>query len=146
MSASRPESSKAADIVRGVARVLAEHGFATITEFSLKNGRRADLVGLDKRGDIVIVEVKSSLADFRSDSKWPNYLEHCDRFFFAVDEAFPSDVLPAEEGLIVADKFGAEIIREASPRKVNAARRKALTLKFARGAAQRLKELTDPAV
>lgn len=132
--------------MRGVARVLAEHGFATITEFSLKNGRRADLVGLDKRGDIVIVEVKSSLADFRSDSKWPNYLEHCDRFFFAVDEAFPSDVLPAEEGLIVADKFGAEIIREASPRKVNAARRKALTLKFARGAAQRLKELTDPAV
>lgn len=132
--------------MRGVARMLAEHGFATITEFSLKNGRRADLVGLDKRGDIVIVEVKSSLADFRSDSKWPNYLEHCDRFFFAVDEAFPSDVLPAEEGLIVADKFGAEIIREASPRKVNAARRKALTLKFARGAAQRLKELTDPAV
>mgnify|MGYP002631084494 CR=1 FL=1 len=146
MSVLRVASSKATDIARGVSRLLAEHGFSTLNEFSLKNSRRADVIGLDKRGTIIIVEVKSSPADFRSDAKWPEYLDHCDRFYFAVDDAFPTDILPADEGLISADKFGAEIIREASVRKVNAARRKSLTLKFARTAAARLKEFTDPPV
>lgn len=126
--------------------MLAEHGFSTLTEFTLKNSRRADLIGLDKRGDIVIVEVKSSPADFRSDAKWPEYLDHCDRFYFAVDDAFPTDILPTDQGLIIADKFGGEIIRAAQAHKVNAARRKSLTLKFARTAAARLREFSDPSV
>lgn len=134
-------------MARGVARLLADHGFATITEFTLKNGRRADVAGLDRRGDIVIVEVKSSVADFQGDNKWPDYLDHCDRFYFAVDEAFPNDILPDDQGLIIADKFGAEIVREAPERKrVNAARRKALTLRFGRTAAKRLQAFTDPPV
>jgi len=141
------DDSKARDIARGVARLLADHGFATITEYTLKNGRRADVAGLDKRGDIVIVEVKSSVADFQSDNKWPDYLDHCDRFYIAVDEAFPNDILPDDQGLIIADKFGAEIVREPPERaRVNAARRKALTLKFGRTAANRLKTFTDPSV
>lgn len=143
MSVLRVASSKATDIARGVSRLLAEHGFSTLNEFTLKNSRRADVIGLDKRGTIIIVEVKSSPADFRSDAKWAEYLDRCDRFYFAVDGAFPTDILPADEGLISADKFGAEIIREASVHKVNAARRKSLTLKFARTAAARLKEFTD---
>ena len=101
-----PEPSKAGEVSRGVCRLLADLGYATITEFTLKNGRRADVAGLDKRGKIIIVEVKSSAADFRSDAKWPEYLEHCDEFFFAVAEDFPHDILPAEHGLIIADRWG----------------------------------------
>jgi len=144
MSALQVASSSTQDVTRGAARLLAEHGYATLSEFTLKNSRRADLIGLDKRGEIVIVEVKTSAADFRGDAKWPEYLDHCDRFYFAVDDAFPSDELPADQGLIIADKYGGEIVRESETRKVNAARRKALTLKFARTSAARLKEHTDP--
>ncbi len=124
--------------------MLADHGHATLTEFNLKNGRRADVAAIDRKGNVLIVEIKSSVADFRSDAKWPEYLDHCDRFYFAVDETFPVEILPADQGLIIADRFGAEIMRDAEARKMNAARRKALTLSFARTAARRLTALIDP--
>jgi hypothetical protein len=131
-------------IRRGVMRMLTDLGYRSLAEFTLKNSRRADVIGLDRRGDIVIVEVKSSAADFRSDTKWQEYLEYCDRYYFAVAEDFPRHILPPDQGLIIADGYGAEVIIEAETRKVNAARRKTLTLKFARTAAQRLSEFNDP--
>lgn len=125
-------------IARGVVRLLAERDLPSITEVRLKNGRRADVMALAKDGEIWIVEVKSSVADYRSDAKWGDYLEFCDRYFFAVPPDFPSELIPAECGLIVADAFGGEIVRHAPAERLTAARRKAVTLRFARMAAQRL--------
>lgn len=119
-------------------------GYAALREVSLSNGRRADLVGLDKGGHVVIVEVKSSVADYRADSKWHDYLPFSDEFFFAVDANFPLEILsesacfPSMTGIIVADEFGGEVIRIASARKLNAARRKNIHLKMARAGAARL--------
>ncbi len=124
--------------------MLADHGYASITEFPLNNNRRTDVAGIDRKGNVVIVEIKSSPADYRADSKWPDYLDHCDRFYFAVDEMFPIEILPEAQGLIIADRYGAEIVREAEIHKINGARRKALTLSFARTAARRLTSLLDP--
>ncbi len=131
-------------VTRGVCRGLADLGYCVLTEFSLKNGRRADVIGLGKGGDVVIVEVKVTIADFLGDRKWPDYGEFCDRLSFAVPPAFPQDLLPAECGLIVADAYGAEIVREAPHEPMHASRRKALTLRFARSAAGRLQGLSDP--
>lgn len=140
--ASRPEVTEL--LMRGVCRGLGELGYATLTEFTLGCGRRADVMGLDPRGEIVIVEVKSGLDDYRADHKWQDYMDYCDRFFFAVSAQFPKDLLPAECGLLVADGFGAVIQREAPTQRLNAARRRAESLRFARAAADRLQGLIDP--
>jgi hypothetical protein len=131
-------------LARGVCRMMAAHGLAGVTEVPLANGRRADVMTLDRTGDIAIVEVKSSIEDFRSDRKWPDYREFCDRLFFAVPEHFPVELIPDDCGLIIADGFGAEIVRQASEHRLVAARRKAVTLRFAHLAAQRLQRLIDP--
>lgn len=136
--------SSAPLIARGVARLLADHGFATLAEFSVGAGWRMDLCALGRRGEIWCVEIKSSRADFTADTKWPGYLEWCDRFFFAVAENFPDEILPPGEGLIRADPWGAEILRYGPERRLAPARRKALTLAFGRAAANRLRSLIDP--
>ncbi len=132
-----------AEITRGAGRLLSDLGYDWLREFRLTTGRRVDLMGLNRGGAFVIVEVKSSLADFRADGKWRDYLDWCDSFYFAVAADFPAEVLPAAHGLIVADGFGAAILREAAPAQLHASRRKALTLRFARKAARRLNVLQD---
>lgn len=126
------------DIARGVVRLLTDLGMAALPELPLANGRRVDLIGLGRDGGIHVIEIKSSRADFMTDRKWPEYLEFAEHFYFAVAAGFPLDLLPAEEGLILADRFGAELVRPARYRPLAGARRKALTLRFARVAAQRL--------
>ena len=138
------QSQAAADIQRGTGRLMRACGSAVVSELSLSGGRRADLVVLSKTGDLWIVEIKSCLADFRADTKWSEYRAHCDRLYFAVDDQFPQDVLPDDTGLIIADRYGAEIIREAPEHRLVAARRKAVTLRFARAAALRLQSAIDP--
>lgn len=133
---SRPEIT--ALLARGVTRVLHDHGLASILEVPLANGRRADSMGLTPNGEIWIVETKSCVEDFTVDQKWPDYREYCDRFFFAVTEVFPRELIPEDVGLIVADGFGGAILREAPLQTLAGARRKAVTLLFARLAAQRL--------
>jgi len=129
---------------RGVGRLLERSGFAWLPEVTVASGRRVDLMALDAQGRILVVEIKSSLADFRADRKWPEYLGWCDLFAFAVPEDFPLDVLPGEEGLLVSDGFEAEWLREPPLRRLAAARRRAVTLLFARTAARRLAQLLDP--
>jgi hypothetical protein len=124
--------------------MLAERGFASLTEFPTRDGLRMDVLALGPKGDIWCVEVKSSRADFLGDRKWEGYLGWCDRFFFAVPESFPDELLPAGHGLIRADAYGGDILRWGAEEKVAAARRKAVTLAFARNAAQRVQGLTDP--
>ncbi len=146
MNATAPPDSCSAGrrLARGVCRMLADHGYRTLCELGLGNGRRVDVCALDRRGGILIVEVKTTLADFRADDKWPEYLASCDRFAFAVPAAFPVDVLPAEVGIIVADAFGGAFIRSPeSEAPMAAARRKALTIRFARTAAARLQLSMD---
>jgi hypothetical protein len=126
---------RALDICRGVGRLLRSHDFVSMTELTLANGRRADILGVGPSGDIWIVEVKSCAADFMSDRKWPEYREHCDRLFFAVAPDFPVAVLPADAGYIVADRFGGEFVRESPETRLPPARRKALTLQLLRAAA-----------
>lgn len=133
---SRPDITAA--LARGVTRMLAAHGLASILEVPLANGRRADVMALSDKGEIWIVETKSCLADYACDEKWPDYLEFCDRYFFAVPEDFPLALIPEETGLIVADGFGGAFLRESPLRPLAPARRKAVTLLFARLAAWRL--------
>jgi hypothetical protein len=132
-------------LARGIGRALAQRGYASLTEVSLANGRRADVIGLGRAGELVIVEVKSSLQDFRSDIKWPEYRDFCDRFYFAVPETFPHEAIPEDCGLIVADGFGGVVLREAPVLALPAARRKAVTLRFALLGSERLRRLLDPA-
>jgi hypothetical protein len=139
----RRASLVAADIGRGVARLLHSHQMATISEVSLANGRRADLVAITVAGEIWIVEIKSSIDDFRADHKWHEYRAFCDRFFFAVAPAFPRAILPADTGLIVADRYGGEVMRGAPEQRLPGARRKALTLKLVHTAAMRLQGAMD---
>ena len=131
-------------LARGVCRALAQRGYATLTEMSLANGRRADVMALGRGGELVIVEVKSSLQDFRNDAKWHEYREFCDRFYFAVADDFPRDAIPEDCGLFIADGFGGAIVREASTFALAAARRKAVTLRFALVSAERLRRVLDP--
>ena len=138
------ETSGARAILRGVGRALSDAGHAVLAELPLGNGRRADLAALDRAGAVVLVEVKSCRADFRADRKWRDYLAYCDRFYFAVASDFPLALLPPEEGLILADRFGGEIVREARLRALGAARRKAMLIRFGRAAAGRLHSLLDP--
>jgi hypothetical protein len=138
------QSQAASDIARGTRRLLLSHNFASLPEVSLANGRRADITALSERGEIWIVEVKSSVDDFRADNKWPEYREFCDRLFFAVGPDFPQELLPADTGLIVADRFGGELLRDAPVHAIAAARRKALVNRLARLGAMRLLGLADP--
>lgn len=128
----------AAQLCRGVTALFAELGFAALGELVLPNGRRADLAAIDDQGQIVIVEIKSCRADFRTDRKWQDYLEFCDRFFFAVPPDFPQEILPAECGLILADGHGAAIIRPAPATLLHGARRRAQILRIAQAACRRL--------
>lgn len=141
----RPASDPAAAITRGVRRFLADHRIQGVVEFCLANGRRADLLCLSEKGEVSIVEVKSSPTDFKTDHKWQDYLEFCDYFYFAVAPDFPQELIPAECGLIVADAFGAEIIRPSTLIALPAARRKALTLRVALAVMARLHRVEDPA-
>jgi len=138
------QSPAAFDICRGVARLLRAHGMATLAEVSLANGRRADVVAIANSGEIWIAEIKSSIDDFRADSKWPDYRQFCDRLFFAVAPAFPREVLPEDTGLIVADRYGGEVVREAPEHRLAGARRKAMTLRLVHTAASRLHAIIDP--
>ncbi len=138
------QSAAALAIQRGSLRLLAASGLVGVTELPLASGRRADIVGLDPRGEVWILEIKSSLADFRADRKWPDYRLHCDRLFFAVAPDFPVEVLPDETGIILADGFGAAIARPAPHHPMPSATRRALTLRLARAAAARMMALQDP--
>ena len=138
------QSPVAAEIQRGVCRALRARGCSVVTELPLANGRRADVVALSGGGDVLIVEIKSCLLDYRSDGKWHDYLPFCDRLYFAVTADFPCEIIPAEAGLILADRYGAELMREAREERLNAARRKAMMLAFARAAAFRLQLHLDP--
>ncbi|TLP42483.1 MmcB family DNA repair protein [Cohaesibacter sp. CAU 1516] len=140
------QSERALEIQRGTARLLRRHGFVSIPELTLKSGRRADLFAINGKGEIWIVEIKSSLADFRADSKWPDYWDYCDRLFFATNQQTPAEIFPQEAGLIIADSHGAEIVRDVELSKLAAARRKAVTLRFAQVAASRLHAIHDPGV
>ncbi len=131
-------------LARGVCRMLAQRGFASLTEFSTRDGLRMDVCALGAKGEVWCIEVKSSRQDFMTDRKWEGYLGWCDRFFFAVPESFPDEILPPEHGLIRADAYGADILRWGPEDKLAGARRKAMTLQFARNAAQRVLVLTDP--
>lgn len=133
---SRPDVTQL--LARGVTRLLVDHGLAPILEVPLANGRRADVMALTPNGEVWIVETKSCLADYSCDAKWPDYIDYCDRFFFGVTEDFPHTLIPEECGLIVADGFGGAVLRESPVRTLNAARRKAVTLLFARLAAMRM--------
>jgi hypothetical protein len=137
-------ASAAARLARGVTRALHDLGQASLTEFTLRSGRRVDVIGLDPGGRITIVEIKSSLEDFRADRKWRAYLDYCDRFFFAVAEGFPQELLPEDCGLMIADGYGAAVLREAPLLPLAPARRRAQTLRFAQTAAQRLSRASDP--
>ncbi len=140
----------AGDVARGVTRMLLRHDCVTIAEVPLDGGRRADLMALDARGNIVIVEIKVSRADLLGDGKWTDYLAHCDRFFWAVPEGFdlrPFDqpgFLPERAGLIVADRYDAAVVREAATVPLASATRRKCTLGFARRAARRVINLLDP--
>ncbi|MBI5939205.1 MAG: DNA repair putative endonuclease MmcB [Caulobacterales bacterium] len=124
-------------VTRGATRLLVEMGYAPLAEVGLPNGRRADLMALGPKGEIVIVEVKSSPEDYLTDRKWAEYAPYCDAFFFAVAPEFPVSLIPPEPGLIIADGFGGAVVREPGWTPLVAARRKALTLAFARLAAFR---------
>lgn len=139
------QSPIALAVATGVRRLLAGHGCATVTELTLASGRRADVVALTREGCLWIVEVKSCAADFRSDAKWSEYRDYCDRLFFAVPTDFRVEMLPIDAGLIVADAFGAAIVREAPEHRIVGSRRKAVTLRFAHAAANRHHALSDPA-
>ncbi len=143
MSAER--SDKGVRLALAVQGLFAQMGYASMMEVNLRIKRRVDVMGINDKGHILIAEVKSSVADFRSDTKWSEYLGFCDGYFFAVDEHFPTDLLPDNQGLIIADEFHAEIIRPAPDLKLNASRRKNVTLRFARQAAFRLAQnLSEP--
>jgi len=138
------QSDVAQKIARGVRRLLRAKGFASVTELPLLHGRRADIVALHPDGALLIVEIKSSIADFRADHKWRDYAAHCDRLYFAIPDEMPAEIMPEDAGLIVADHWGAEIVREAELRAIPPATRRAVMLRFAIAAADRLHRLADP--
>ncbi|QRM53694.1 MmcB family DNA repair protein [Sinorhizobium sp. BG8] len=132
------QSERAMMVRRGVQRLLMEMRHAVIPELTLASGRRADLISLSAKGEVWIVEIKSSIEDFRVDRKWPDYRRYCDRLFFATHRGVPLDIFPEDCGLILADGYGAHIVREAPEHRLAAATRKAVVFAFARAAAGRL--------
>ena len=133
-------------LARGVCRAMRSHDFVSVEELVPTSGLRVDVMALGPKGEIWVIECKSSRADFAADHKWQGYLEWCDRFFWAVDADFPTELLPEETGLIIADPYDAEIIRMGSERKLAPARRKVMVQKFARHAAIRAQAARDPAM
>ncbi|KQW19308.1 hypothetical protein ASC80_18045 [Afipia sp. Root123D2] len=140
----RRQSETALAIARGTARFLASLGFSCVTEVTLPSGRRADLVAMNERGDIWIVEIKSSLEDLRADQKWQDYRAHCDRLFFAFTQDLPCEVFPNDTGLIVADAYGAHLHCDAPEHRLPAATRKVMMMRFGLVAARRINRLVDP--
>jgi hypothetical protein len=138
------QSPTALAVARGTSRLLQSLGFCCVSELPLASGRRADLVALGGDGEIWIVEIKSSIADFRADQKWPDYRLHCDRLFFATTLEVPCEIFPPDTGLIVADAFSASIVCEAPEHRIAAATRKSMMLRIAHSAALRLQALADP--
>src|ERR1700761_1615467 len=138
------QSQTALAIARGTARLLRSLGFACISELPLPSGRRADLVALNERGDIWIVEIKSSVEDLRADRKWEDYRAHCDRLFFAFTQALPPEIFPKDTGLIVADAYGAHMLCDAPEHRLPAPTRKLMTVRFGMAAALRINRLVDP--
>jgi hypothetical protein len=138
------QSQTALAVARGTARFLHSLGYSVVSELPLPSGRRADLVALGGDGEILIVEIKSSVADLRADQKWMDYRLHCDRLFFATLIDVPREIFPPDAGLIVADAFGAAIVCEAPAHRLAPARRKTVMLRFAHAAALRLQALADP--
>ena len=133
-------------LARGVCRAMRSHDFVSVEELVPTSGLRVDVMALGPKGEIWVIECKSSRADFAADHKWQGYLEWCDRFFWAVDADFPTELLPEETGLIIADPYDAEIIRMGAERKLAPARRKVMVQKFARHAAIRAQAARDPAM
>jgi hypothetical protein len=138
------QSPTALAVARGTARLLWSLGFAALSELPWASGRRADIVAISATADVWIVEIKSSIEDLRADRKWPDYRLHCDRLFFATALHVPREIFPENAGLIVADAFGASILRDAPEHRLAAATRKSVTLRFARAAALRLQSAVDP--
>ncbi len=138
------QSQTALAVARGTQRLLLTLGLSCVTELPLASGRRADLVALGDDGEIWIVEVKSSIEDFRVDQKWPDYRMHCDRLFFATAAHVPLEIFPDDAGLILADSYGAALVREAPEHRLHASTRRSMMLAFARAAALRLQALADP--
>ncbi len=141
-----PGRTGEARIRRGVGRLLADLGYAVLHEFRLTGGRRVDVIGLNDGAEFAIVEIKSSVEDFRADRKWREYLPFCDRFYFAVSERFPERLLPGDCGVIVADAYGGAVRREAVQMPVNGARRRRQIVRFALAAAGRLQRRIDPGI
>nr|WP_294851348.1 MmcB family DNA repair protein [uncultured Sphingomonas sp.] len=141
----------AAEVARGVTRLFCRHDLFAMCEVPLPNGRRADLMAIGPRGELTIVEIKVSRADLLGDQKWTDYLEYCDRFFWAVPQTLARILdedrfLPTDAGVLIADRYDAVIAREPSTRQLASARRKAETLRFARRAARRLSAQIDPSL
>jgi len=133
----------ALDVARGVSRLLRQEGFSPILEFTLANGRRLDVAAIGADGTMLGVEIKVAIADLKSDIKWPEYLEFCELFYFAIPPDFPDELVPPETGLIVADRYGGAIVRPSPRAILHASRRKAVTLSFARVAAERLSSILE---
>tara|TARA_B000000460_G_C21501624_1_gene386628 strand:- start:88 stop:624 length:537 start_codon:yes stop_codon:yes gene_type:complete len=127
-------------LVLGVQALFYDLGYCAITEMRLSSGRRVDVIGLDRRGRFAVAEIKTNLADLRSDQKWPEYLAFCDRFYFAVPVNFPIEIVPTETGLIVADQFGGEILRPSQHHIMTMGRRNRQIMQFARTAGMRLRK------
>jgi hypothetical protein len=138
------QSQTAVAVARGTARLLRSLGFACVSELPLPSGRRADLAALNERGDIWIVEIKSSVEDLRADHKWEDYRAHCDRLFFAFTQALPSEIFPDNTGLIVADAYGAHMVCDAPEHRLPAPTRKLMMVRFGMAAAMRMNRLIDP--
>lgn len=142
--AERSRPAVTLEVARGAARHMRALGFAVVQELMLAGGRRADIAALGPKGEIWIVEVKSGPEDFRTDRKWPDYRMHCDRLLFAVAPDFPTPLIPDEAGLLVADGYGAALIREGLHHPLGGATRKHLLIRFGQAAALRLHALHDP--
>src|SRR5680860_435741 len=137
------QSETALEIRRGMMRHFGKLGMAVLAEFPLASGRRADLIAMDRKGHFTIVEIKSSVEDFRIDTKWPEYKDHSDCFLFATHPNVPMEIFQGDEGLYIADSFGAHALREPVEQRLKAATRKALTLRFARLSALQLERLSQ---
>lgn len=133
----------AADVARGVSRLLIQEGYSPILEFTLANGRRLDVAALGPDGTVLGVEIKVAIADLKGDMKWPEYLEFCELFYFAIPPDFPDELVPPGTGLIVADRYGGAIVRPSPIATIHASRRKAVTLSFAKVAAERLSRIIE---
>jgi hypothetical protein len=136
-------SVTAIDVARGVSRLLIQEGYSPILEFTLANGRRLDVAALGADGTMLGVEIKVALQDLKGDQKWPEYLEYCELFYFAIPPDFPDEFVPRETGLIVADRYGGAIVRPSARSILHPSRRKAVTLSFARVAAERLSQIVE---